>query len=48
MPDQARMAAVGGGADQGVVPLRRPPERVVTTEQIRELDIPTFIRRQMD
>ncbi len=29
-------------------PLSRFPERVVTREQIGELDIPTFIRRQMD
>jgi cell division protein FtsZ len=45
---QGRMAAVGGGMDQGVVPFQRLPERIVTTDQIRELDIPTFIRRQMD
>ena len=52
-------AAVSGNADMGghaglggnaasVVPLPRPPERVVTREQIGELDVPTFIRRQMD
>jgi hypothetical protein len=29
-------------------PIKRAPERVVLREQIRELDIPTFIRRQMD
>ena len=40
-------AAVGGGS-ASVVPLPRPPERVVTREQIGELDVPTFIRRQMD
>ena len=44
--------ALGGGALGGgsasVVPLPRPPERVVTREQISELDVPTFIRRQMD
>ena len=39
--------AFGGGAAD-VVPLPRPPERVVTREQIGELDVPTFIRRQMD
>ena len=39
--------ALGGGA-ASVVPLPRPPERVVTREQIGELDVPTFIRRQMD
>jgi cell division protein FtsZ len=52
-----QVAAVGGGAFGGgalgggsasVVPLPRPPERVVTREQIGELDVPTFIRRQMD
>jgi cell division protein FtsZ len=40
-------AALGGGSAR-VVPLPRPPERVVTREQIGELDVPTFIRRQMD
>ena len=39
--------ALGGGS-ASVVPLPRPPERVVTREQISELDVPTFIRRQMD
>ncbi len=32
----------------GVTPFHRPPERVVDRSQIGELDIPTFIRRQMD
>ena len=40
--------AVAGGGSASVVPLPRPPERVVTREQIGELDVPTFIRRQMD
>jgi cell division protein FtsZ len=45
----ARRVAVGGGSSESVeLPFQRFPERVVTTEQIRELDIPTFIRRQMD
>ena len=44
---QQQVAAVGGGS-ASVVPLPRPPERVVTREQIGELDVPTFIRRQMD
>ena len=40
--------AVGGGASEPVVPLSRYPERTVSREQIEGLDIPTFIRRQMD
>jgi len=40
--------AVSGGADSEIEPLKRFPERVVTREQLGELDIPTFIRRQMD
>jgi cell division protein FtsZ len=44
-----RVAAVAGGLPEPAeLPLPRFPERVVTTDQIRELDIPTFIRRQMD
>jgi cell division protein FtsZ len=31
-----------------VMPVSRMPERVMTTHEIGELDIPTFIRRQMD
>ena len=53
MPE--RRVAMGGGSsdpiersDRGVVPFNRPPERVVERSQIGELDIPTFIRRQMD
>ena len=45
--EQPLQVAVGG-SPAGVVPLPRLPERVVTREQIGELDIPTFIRRQMD
>lgn len=44
---EPRVASVGG-ADSEIVPLKRFPERVVTREQLGELDIPTFIRRQMD
>ena len=44
---QPQLAAVGGGSGH-VVPLPRAPERVVTRDQIGELDVPTFIRRQMD
>jgi cell division protein FtsZ len=32
----------------GVSPFHRPPERVVDRHHIGDLDIPTFIRRQMD
>jgi hypothetical protein len=41
-----RAVAVANGG--GAMPLGRFPERAVTREQIGELDIPTFIRRQMD
>ena len=45
----ARRVAMGGGTSEMTeLPFNRFPERVVNTEQIRELDIPTFIRRQMD
>jgi cell division protein FtsZ len=48
-PQPARRVAMGGGGSEMTeLPFQRFPERVVTTEQIRELDIPTFIRRQMD
>jgi cell division protein FtsZ len=43
-----RAVAMGGSSETVELPFQRPPERVVTTEQIRDLDIPTFIRRQMD
>ncbi|HSG07865.1 MAG TPA: cell division protein FtsZ [Longimicrobiales bacterium] len=45
---EMRVAAVGGGRAEPVLPLNRFPERTVTREQLMELDIPTFIRRQMD
>ena len=45
---QRRVVAVGGSSMPMEMPLQRFPDRVITTEQIRELDIPTFIRRQMD
>ena len=44
---EVRMA-VGGGSAEPVLPLSRFPERIVSREQIVGLDIPTFIRRQMD
>ena len=42
---EEKQRAVAGGV---ALPLSRYPERAVTREQIGELDIPTFIRRQMD
>jgi cell division protein FtsZ len=40
--------AVGGSRTAQVMPLPRFPERPVTREPMAGLDIPTFIRRQMD
>jgi cell division protein FtsZ len=40
--------AVGGGRSEPILPLSRFPERMVSRDQISGLDIPTFIRRQMD
>ncbi|MEJ2202654.1 MAG: cell division protein FtsZ [Gemmatimonadota bacterium] len=49
MPDEReKQVAVAGGRAEPALPLSRFPERTVTREQITELDIPTFIRRQMD
>lgn len=45
---EVRLAASGGGAPEPVMPLARFPERTVSRSQIEGLDIPTFIRRQMD
>jgi len=45
--ETVRMAVGGGGMDE-VLPLNRFPEQTVSREQLMELDIPTFIRRQMD
>ena len=39
-------ATVGGGPSPDVVPLPRLSERVATQDQIGDLDIPSFIRRQ--
>ena len=52
-PQEERQAAMVGAAVMAesvpdVVPFQRPPERTVDQGHIRELDIPTFIRRQMD
>ncbi len=45
---RAEVRAVAGGGAERVVPLSRFPERKVSRDQIEGLDIPTFIRRQMD
>ena len=45
---EAVRMAVGGGGVEEVLPLNRFPEQTVSREQLVELDIPTFIRRQMD
>jgi hypothetical protein len=47
MPPQAADTIVPPRAEQ-VLPLTRFPERTVSRDQIEGLDIPTFIRRQMD
>ncbi len=48
-PGQGHGQGQGNGGDRpGVTPFHRPPERVVDRNQIGDLDIPTFIRRQMD
>ena len=44
--EQRVYATVGGGPSPDVVPLPRLSERVATQDQIGELDIPSFIRRQ--
>lgn len=44
--EQRVYATVGGGPSPDVVPLPRLSERVATQDQIGELDIPGFIRRQ--
>jgi cell division protein FtsZ len=46
--EQPKVAVAGGDPVSSVIPAARLPERVVTREQLGELDIPTFIRRQMD
>ena len=44
---EAQVAVAGGGGG-GQLPLARYPERFISRKQIEGLDIPTFIRRQMD
>ena len=46
--EEIRVAAVGGGRAEPVLPLSRFPERMISKDQIEGLDIPTFIRCQMD
>ena len=50
VPQQMEARAVAGGGQilDEVMPLSRFPERIVSRDQIEGLDIPTFIRRQMD
>jgi hypothetical protein len=38
--------SAGGYAED--IPFPRPPERPMPRQQLTDLDIPTFIRRQMD
>jgi len=45
--DEAMVGVAVGGSEE-VLPLNRFPERMVSSTQLLELDIPTFIRRQMD
>jgi cell division protein FtsZ len=45
---EARVVGMGGARAAQVVPLPRFPERPVAREPMAGLDIPTFIRRQMD
>ena len=42
------LVGVAVASDEEVLPLNRFPERVVSSNQLLELDIPTIIRRQMD
>ncbi|HSH76483.1 MAG TPA: cell division protein FtsZ [Longimicrobiales bacterium] len=45
---QGEARAAAGGGHEPVVPLGRFPERRVSRDQFERLDVPTFIRRQMD
>jgi len=45
---ERRVALAGGGSRGSFAQATAFPERVVTRDRIGELDIPTFIRRQMD
>ena len=46
--EPVRAVAVGGARAAHVLPMGRLPERSVSRDQITGLDIPTFIRRQME
>jgi hypothetical protein len=37
-----------GALTAEAMPFPRPPERPIVRQQLTDLDIPTFIRRQMD
>lgn len=41
-------SAVRGALTAEAMPFPRPPERPIVRQQLTDLDIPTFIRRQMD
>ena len=45
---EPRVAVAGGGGGEQLLPFARYPERDISRQQIEGLDIPTFIRRQMD
>ena len=48
VPQELEAQVAGGGGGEQLLPLARYPERFISREQIEGLDIPTFIRRQMD
>ncbi len=50
-PEMQKQVAIGGGGSipvPPVTPLSRMPSRPVSSRSVGDLDIPTFIRRQMD
>ena len=50
-PVGVQASAEGNGTTGGYaedIPFPRPPERAMSRQQLTDLDIPTFIRRQMD
>jgi cell division protein FtsZ len=46
--EERKVAVAGGMPQREVVAFQRPPDRLVERSYLGELDIPTFIRRQMD